>query len=95
MSPVQALWALGNIAADSERTRDLVANHGALFQLLSLMWNPSTRNTSTWNIATWAFSIMFIGNGPVSVEQVWSKFSICYQLKIMNLPLVCYHLFSN
>jgi hypothetical protein len=52
MSPVQALWALGNIAADSERTRDLVANHGALFQLLSLMWNPSTRNTSTWNIAT-------------------------------------------
>ncbi|GAB2277365.1 hypothetical protein Dimus_012068 [Dionaea muscipula] len=48
---LQALWALGNIVADSPSCRDLVLAHGALHPLLSQL-NENSR-LSVLRVATW------------------------------------------
>ena len=58
----QAVWALGNIAADSPRTRDLVLTHGALQPLLKQL-NPDSKMSLQRN-ATWALSNLGRGKPP-------------------------------
>ena len=50
----QAVWALGNIAGDSTKCRDLVLSHGALHPLLSHL-NEHSKLTMLRN-ATWTLS---------------------------------------
>ncbi|KAK7337678.1 hypothetical protein VNO77_18263 [Canavalia gladiata] len=75
----QAVWALGNIAADSPSCRDIVLDHGALLPLLPLL-NTDTE-ISKLRIATWALSNFCHGKQPpVDFEQVKPALPVLRQL---------------
>ena len=50
---LQAVWALGNVAGDSPRCRDLVLSHGALLPLLAQLNEQaklSMLRRATWTL---------------------------------------------
>lgn len=53
-SHLQAVWALGNVAGDSSRCRDLVLGNGALLPLLAQL-NEQAKLSMLRN-ATWTLS---------------------------------------
>lgn len=76
---VQAVWALGNVAGDSPKCRDLVLGHGALMPLLAQL----TDNTklSMLRNATWTLSNFCRGKPQPPFEQV----SIVANVRIWHL----------
>ena len=61
------MWALGNVAGDSAKCRDIVHAHGALFPILQLFnGNPrlSLLRTVTWSLSNFC-------RGEPNFEHVW------------------------
>lgn len=66
----QAVWALGNVAGDSPKCRDLVLGHGALAPLLAQL-NEHAKLSMLRN-ATWTLSNFCRGKPQPLFEQVCS-----------------------
>ena len=66
--PAQAVWALGNIAGDSPKCRDLVLEAGALAPLLEQLKDNS--KLSMLRNATWTLSNFCRGKPQPNFEQV-------------------------
>ncbi|CAA0843298.1 Importin subunit alpha-1 [Striga hermonthica] len=64
----QAVWALGNVAGDSPKCRDLVLHYGALMPLLS-QFNDQAKLSMLRN-ATWTLSNFCRGKPQPQFEQV-------------------------
>ena len=64
---MQAVWALGNIAGDSPKCRDMVLEAGALLPLLEQLKNSKL---SMLRNATWTLSNFCRGKPQPNFEQV-------------------------
>lgn len=65
---MQAVWALGNVAGDSPKCRDLVLSNGALMPLLA-QFNEHAKLSMLRN-ATWTLSNFCRGKPQPLFEQV-------------------------
>jgi len=74
----QAVWALGNIAGDSPKCRDLVLNSNAMNPLLAQL-NPQAKVTMLRN-ATWTLSNYCRGKPQPAFEQVKPALPVLAQL---------------
>ncbi|KAL2490428.1 Importin subunit alpha-1 [Abeliophyllum distichum] len=74
----QAVWALGNVAGDSPKCRDLVLGHGALAPLLAQL-NERTKLSMLRN-ATWTLSNFCRGKPQPAFEQTRPALPILQQL---------------
>ena len=78
---MQAVWALGNIAGDSPKCRDLVLSHNAMLPLLAQL-NENAKLSMLRN-ATWTLSNFCRGKPPPNFEQVLETvfcFRLCFIL---------------
>lgn len=71
---VQAVWALGNVAGDSPKCRDLVLSHGALMPLLAQLTDNA--KLSMLRNATWTLSNFCRGKPQPPFEQVDGLFRL-------------------
>ena len=72
---LQAVWALGNIAGDSPKCRDLVLEAGALAPLLEQLKDNS--KLSMLRNATWTLSNFCRGKPQPNFEQVrWLRLRV-------------------
>lgn len=75
MHYLQAVWALGNIAGDAPRCRDLVLREGALWPLLEQLKESS--KISMLRNATWTLSNFCRGKPQPDFELVRPPHSLC------------------
>jgi hypothetical protein len=66
------VWALGNVAGDSPKCRDLVLSHGALIPLLAQL-NEHAKLSMLRN-ATWTLSNFCRGKPQPLFEKVFVRF---------------------
>lgn len=74
----QAVWALGNIAGDSPKSRDIVLSHGGLITLLSLLNEHS--KLSLLRNATWALLNFCRGKPAAPFDKVKPALQALQQL---------------
>ena len=81
----QAVWALGNIAGDSPKSRDIVLSHGGLIPLLAQL-NENSKLALLRN-ATWALLNFCRGKPPAPFDQVGRIYQLLFFRRIPPSPL--------